>query len=535
MTGHHHHFSRRGFLRAAGGAALLVPFASACGDTRTTRSGAGGTLRYALSAEPKGLDPATTGESNSGIVIHNVYDRLLELTGDGKDVSAGLAERWEVTPDGIGHTFHLRQGVKFSDGSTLDAAAVVASLRRTMEVGQGASDLLVDHVQPGNIVAKDAGTVVITLDAPFSPFLRTLALDAVGSVVNPAVVAANKTQADPTAAKYLARNMAGSGAFQFVRWTPNQVIELKASDSHWRGRPKLAGVLFNSPVEPSTAALQLERGDLDVVGNLPANLIERLAQRDDVTITATPLLDITYWIFQTEQAPFDDVRVRQAICYAIDHDAIMANVVKESGIPLRGPIPGSLVDGYADNKDVVVYKRDVAKARELLAAAGHANGLKIDSTYVPGYGTLKQIAEVMQANLKEVGIECAIGELPLSTIIDKVGKGELPFFSWKSTLNYASPDALLYGKLHGGASRSVEGNLAHYRNAEVDALLDRARGSADRAAQDADWLAASARISQDAPWLPLYQDVDRRAVRKDVTNYKESALTRPDLFTVGKG
>nr|WP_042178361.1 ABC transporter substrate-binding protein [Kibdelosporangium sp. MJ126-NF4]CEL13139.1 Dipeptide-binding ABC transporter, periplasmic substrate-binding component (TC 3.A.1.5.2) [Kibdelosporangium sp. MJ126-NF4]CTQ98828.1 Dipeptide-binding ABC transporter, periplasmic substrate-binding component (TC 3.A.1.5.2) [Kibdelosporangium sp. MJ126-NF4] len=526
--------NRRGFLKVAGGAAVAGPFVAACGDTRKPAAGASAVLKYAMSAEPKGLDPATTTESNSGMVIHNVYDRLVELTADAKGVSPGLAERYEMSPDGAVYTFALRPGVKFADGSGLDADAVVASLRRTMEIGQGSSFLLTEHVKPGNIVAKDAGTVVITLDAPFSPFLRALALDSVGSVVNPAVVAANKSQADPTAAKYLARNMAGSGAFRFARWTPNQMIELQPNDGHWRGRPKLGGVLFNSPIEPSTAALQVERGDLDVVGNLPVNLIERLAQHPEIGILSTPLLDITYWVFQTGQKPFDDVRVRQAVCHAIDHEAIMANVVKQSGVPLRGPLPGGLIDGYDSSPEITVYKRDVPRAKELLAQAGYPNGLRIDSTYVPGYGTLKQIAEVMQANLKDAGIECSIGELPLSTIIDKVGKGELPFFSWKSTLNYASPDAVLYGKLHGRVAQSVEGNIARYRDAEVDRLLDRARAEADRGAQDADWLAASARISKDVPWLPLYQDVDRRAVRRNVRGYKESPLSRPDLFTVEK-
>ncbi|TCO47398.1 ABC transporter substrate-binding protein [Actinocrispum wychmicini] len=526
--------NRRGFLRATGGIAVLGPLAVACADTRKPAASGNAVLKYAMSAEPKGLDLATTTESNSGIVIHNVYDRLVELTADAKNVTPGLAERYDISPDGVTYSFALRSGVKFSDGSVLDANAVVASLRRTMEVGQGASFLLTEHVKPGNIVAKDAGTVVITLDAPFAPFLRALALDAVGSVVNPTVVAANKTQADPTAAKYLARNMAGSGAFQFVRWTPNQVIELKPNEGHWRGRPKLGGVLFNSPVEPSTAALQVERGDLDVAGNLPANLIERLGGLADVGILSTPLLDTTYWVFQTGSKPFNDVRVRQAICYAIDHDAIMANVVKESGVPLRGPLPRDLIDGYDNASEIAVYKRDVAKAKALLADAGYANGLKIDSTYVPGYGTLKQIAEVMQANLKDAGIECSVGELPLSTIIDKVGKGDLPFFSWKSSMNYASPDAMLYTKLHGKATQSVEGNIARYQNAEVDQLLDRARGETDRKAQDADWLAASARISKDVPWLPLYQDVDRRAVRKNIRGYKESSLSRPDLFAVEK-
>ncbi|WP_028923341.1 ABC transporter substrate-binding protein [Pseudonocardia acaciae] len=526
--------NRRSLLTAAGGAAVLASLA-ACGARPGAGGGSNGKLTFALSAEPKGIDPATSGESNSGMVIRNVYDRLLELTDDGKDVVAGLAERWSVSPDGVGYTLHLRSGARFSDGTALDANAVVASLRRTMEVGQGASYLLTDRVKPANIVATDPGTVTITLDAPFSPFLRVLALDSVGAVVNPAVVAAKRTQADPTAAGWFARNAAGSGAFELVRWTPNQAIELKASAGHWRGRPKLGGVVLSSPVEPSTAVLQMQRGDLDVLGNLPVNLIERLEQDANVTVRDTPQLGTTYWVFQTERPPLNDVRVRQAICYAIDHDAIMARVVKSGGVALRGPIPGSLLDGYDDSADIAVYKRDVAKARALLAQAGHPDGLKIDSTYVPGYGTLKQIAEVMQGNLKDAGIECSIGELPLTTIIDKAGKGELPFFSWKSSLDYSSPDALLYGKLHGRATRSVEGNLAHYANPRVDALLDAARASSDPKAQAADWLAASAQISRDAPWLPLYQDVNRRAVRKAVRNFRENSLSRADLFAVEKG
>lgn len=489
------------------------------------------TLTYVLFEDVTSLDPAVAVDSQSGLVIQNVYDRLVEVAPNGHDIEPGLAESWEVSDDGLTYTFTLHEGATFHDGSPLTAEDVVYSFQRVLAIGQGDAFVLADHVEPDGIEAADEQTVTFTLKNPYAPFPSIVALWSIGSIVNQDFIEANAAANDRWGAKYLTDHMNGTGPFAFVGWTRNQFVELERYDDYWKGLAKLARLVFETAAEPAAESLALRRGDVDILdGNLlSTDQLNEIADAEGVEIASEPIFDTIYWIFNTEVEPFDDVRVRQALSYAVDYDGIMSQVVGQSGVRLEGPLPqGLLPEGVSSPN---VYERDVDQAKALLAQAGFPDGFSMRSPWVE-FGPIAGIAQVLQANFADIGVEMEIREIPLGTLVEQVEAGELGFFPWSSNPDFASPDSVLYPHFHSEAPRSAEGNLAHYQNPEVDELLDLGRDSTDETESAEAYREASDVIIDEAPWVFLMQTVRNQPLRSWVTGFEVTVIGQPNFWDV---
>ncbi|WP_320671765.1 ABC transporter substrate-binding protein [Patulibacter defluvii] len=515
-----------------GGAALA---ATGCGGetlggtgATTNDGGAKGaavsnaTLRYAMSAEPISLDPAVGTDSQSAIMFRNVYDRLIELAPNGHDLSPGLAEKWEVSDDGLTYTFHLREGVAFDDGTPLDADAVVLSLQRVLAIGKGDSSLFSQHTTAKDIQAVDPRTVTVKLKAPYAPFLQIVALFDIGSIVNPKMVEQHATKKDRWAERWFKNNMSGTGPFKLGVWRRNQYLTLQRSDSTWQTKAKLASLRFESPGDASTTSLKLRQGDVDVVDPniLSSDQLRALQGVSGVKIVRQPIYDAAYWVMNLSKKPFDDPKVRQAFSYAIDYDGIISGVVQDQGARLGGPVPKGLLAGEAPAGP---FNHDVQKAKQLLAEAGHAKGLRLTSWYVD-FGPLKAIAQVMQDNLKQIGVQLDLRELPLSSLVEGVEANRLGFYSWSSNPPFASADAILWNHFHSKAGHGVEGNLSHYENAKVDQLLDQARRQTDMKQSEELYRQAAQQIANDATSIFLSQTVKNAPTRDVVQGYQVAVI-----------
>lgn len=512
----------------------IVVAASGCGGETLggTSTGASGTkdaaatsnatLRYAMSAEPISLDPAVGTDSQSAIMFRNVYDRLIELAPNGHDLKPGLAEKWEVSDDGLTYTFHIRDGVTFDDGTPLDANAVVTSLRRVLGVAKGDSSVFAQHTTPKDIRATDARTVTIGLKDPYAPFLQIIALFDIGSIVNPTMLKEHATKKDRWAERWFKKNMSGTGAFKFDVWQRNQYLTLQRSETTWQTKAKLGTLRFESPGDASTTSLKLRQGDVDVVDPniLSSDQLKALQGVQGVKVARQPIYDATYWVMNLSKKPFDDLRVRQAFSYAMDYDGILSSVVQDQGARLAGPVPQGLLPGKAPAGP---YHKDVAKAKQLLADAGHAKGLKLTSWYVD-FGPLKAIAQVMQDNLKQIGVDVELRELPLSSLVEGVESNRLGFYSWSSNPPFASADAILWNHFHSKAGSGVEGNLSHYSNPKVDQLLVDARQQTELPKSDALYGQAAQIIADDATWIYLSQTVKNAPLRDTVQGYQVAVI-----------
>ena len=515
--------------------AVLLVIVAACtpvatpGAEPTDMPAAPKVLTYVLAQEPNVMDPDVAVESQSGLIIRNVYERLIELAPDGETIIPGLAESWDISPDGITYTFHLRQGVTFHSGAPFTAEAARFSLERALTLGKGDSFKMADYIESQNVKVVDDATVEITLTEPYAPILSILASWGVGSVVNPEMVTENATDEDPWAEGYLATHMDGTGPFKFVEWQPKQFVAVERNDDYWKGPAKLDSIIFRLVEEPATVRLMLETGEVDIVHSLPGDMVDALSQNPDVVIAERPGLETTYWAFNSQIEPFTDPLVRQALSYAVDYNAIMDNLVKGGGIRMQGPLPQG-VAGF--DESVMLYERDVEKAKALLAEAGYPDGLTV-VTHYPVWRNLADIAVVLQANFADVGVQLDLQEVPLGTLVELVVTGGSPFFSWVSTPTYADPDAVLYPKFHTDAiAFGASGNVGYYSNPEVDELLNEARTSTDNARRLELYAEVQHIVTDGAAWVFLSQNVIQQPVRGWVEGYEIQVIGIPDFWGV---
>ena len=476
--------------------------------------------------EIRWLDPAQMTEGQSGIMARNIYSRLLDQSYDGTVFTPDLAESWEVSADGLTYTFNLRKDVKFHDGTPMTSADVVYSYQRALNIGQGDSVFLIGILDPENVVAKDDYTVEMTLNKPWAPFLNIVASPRVLSILPKAWVEANKTAEDPWAKEYLFDHANGTGPYKFITWVPKQHIELEKYADYYQGPAKVDTIIYQLNSEDIATRLMLEKGEVDIVQKLPDDMMKELAKNPDVVVMTKPLDSFMYWIFKCNEKPFDDKRVRQAVAYAIDYDAIMSGLVMDGGIRMTTPLLKGML-GY--NEDIPPIQRDVEKAKALMAEAGYKDGFKIEMPYVQ-WGLIPLLAVAIQANLGEIGIEAELKEIPLNSLVAGIETGEFNFFVWNSNPAYPHPDALFFKLLSTSIGKGADGNIAYYTNLDVDKTIDNAVNSTDVDEQIANYEEAQVLIMEDMPWLLLYQESNSHATRSTVTGYDFGSFNHTNFY-----
>ncbi|QBK31325.1 ABC transporter substrate-binding protein [Roseitalea porphyridii] len=348
-------------------------------------------LTLGMVLEPPHLDPtAGAAAAIDEVVYANVFEGLTRIASDGA-VQPGLAENWVISDDGLTYTFELREGVTFHDGTTLDAGDVVFSLDRARgEASVNAQKALFEPIE--NVEQMDELTVEITLSRPAGDFLYNMGWgDAV--IVAPESAETNK------------ENPVGTGPFRFAEWQKGAAVTLERFDGYWGEAPALEQVTIRFIPDPAAATAALLAGDVQAFPNLPTP--ESIPQfeadpRFEVVIGSTE--GETILSTNNAKAPFDDIRVRQAIAHAIDRQAIIDGAMFGLGTPIGShfaphhPAYMELVETYPYNPE---------RARELLAEAGHGDGISA-TLKLPPPSYARRGGEVIAAQLREVGIDLEI-------------------------------------------------------------------------------------------------------------------------------
>lgn len=494
-----------------------------------TSSASGGVLTWAYTTEPVTLDPATAVTTSSGIIIRNVYSRLIEPTAKPDVFEPDLATSWKVSANARTFTFYLRRGVHFQNGDPLTSADVKFSLDRALAINQGNAFLISAYLTAKNIKTLGPYTIRLSLTAPYAPFLSALAYWSVGSILDEKWVLANATSSDPWAQQYVSRNMNGTGPFTFAKWVPQQYIEVDRYAHYWRGPAKLSKILFTVVANSTAARLQLATGAVQIAG------VSTVSTQDIASLSTTPNVRVineagfgtTVWAFNTTVKPFNDPRVREALSYAVDYKGI-DSLVGAGGVQMKGPLPRGME--YFD-PHVLVYSQNIQKAKQLLAAAGYPNGFSMSSEYVD-FGDLKEIAQVMQSDFAQIGVQMQLRDEPLSTLVANVNSGAAQFFPWTPTPTLDDPDAMLYLRFFSRSAFSSAGNIARYHNPTVDKLLFRARTTTKAATRQSDYWQVQQLVAKDAPWIFLSQSVLQQPLLDSVTGYSLPKLGQPDLWPV---
>lgn len=506
----------------------ILALAASSGQGQEPRK-SGGTLRAVFVTDPPTLDPAEATDLTSAAVIRQVFDALLEL--DEKLVPvAALAASWTISSDQRVYTFRLRPGVRFHNGRELRAADVKFSFERAargkrpwvFEKITGAREVIAGRSTeiPGIRVVDDL-TVEIRLDRPFPPFLHLMAYDA-ASVVP-------REETDKRGAAF-ASHPVGTGAFRFASWRRDDQVVIERFPGHFRGPAPLDRVVFRIIPAEITRFNEYRSGQLDLT-DIPTGQCQSVQRdphlRGDVAIW--PTLGTQAVRFNVERAPFTDVRVRRAIAHAIDPAIIVDRLLERCVTPASGLLPPAL-PGY--NPAVKRLPLDRELARRLLAESGHAGGQRLTLAYhFNTTDTNQRIAELLQAQLKEIGIALELRRLDWAAHLKLVDQGTAGFFRQSWIADYPDPENFLTVLFH---SRNVgaPGNTSRYRNPRVDRLLDEADVMTPGRARDGRYHEAEQIIIDEAAWVSLYHYSSRALIKPFVKGLERSAQSSaPDFLS----
>lgn len=501
-----HRTSWRRLWTAAIAATALITAACTSSEVSSTGSSASSSaaerpLVVAQVAEPASLDPHAVTAVNDFRINVNIYDGLVRYDADSLNVEPALATDWTISDDGLVYNFTLREGVTFHDGSEFNAEAVVFNFERMLN-----EDHPFHNTGPfplagqfyGNLETVEAVgdyEVEMTLSSPFAPFMSNLAYPA-GLIISPAAVEAHGVD--------VGRNPSGTGAFSFVEWRSNESVTLKSNANYWDGAPTISGVVFRPIIEASTRVNELRAGGVDMIVEVTPDEVAGLRADSNFTVHQQAGPHVWFLILNALEAPFDDVRVRQAANHAINRVSLVDDVLQGSATVANSPTPPAF--GSAHNSDIAGYAYDPERAKELLAEAGYPNGVDV-TFYVTegGSGMLDPVpmGEAIQADLRAVGINAEIQTFEWNSFLGEVnpgmeGKANIAQMAWMTD----EPSTLPFLTLRTGAWPEEGGfNSGYYSNPAVDELLEAAQVETDPAKRDQLYRDMQEIVVEDAPWV----------------------------------
>ena len=453
---------------------LILALAVVCAGVGPAQGGqpakapaaSGGTLLVAAAQEPDTFDPPNIVDLTIEQIPMNFSDRLTEY-GDDMSVRPGLAESWSVAADKVTWTFKLRKGVKFHDGTTLDAEAVKFNFDRLLDEKKPVKRRAFYAATIKGTRVVDPYTIQLTTKSPFGPLPALLATTG-ASIMSPKAV---KELGDKFATQPVA-----SGPFIFERWLPGDQVVLKRNESYWGGAPKLERVIFKTIKEPATRVAMLETGQADLIEHiLPAEL-KRLSANPQFTIARVPSLRTRDIKFNVLDDRLKDKRVRQAFQYAINMPEIIETVLAGAGTFTGAPLPPTVFGAIKSAK----YRYDPAMAKKLLAEAGYPNGFKAllwsNKGTAPG---LDEVLQALQAQWLAVGLNVELGLVDGAAFIELSNKGPEEakstgkmLVSMGTSCRYPDPHSLFIDYWHSSAWSPKGGNRGFYKSEKVDQLID---------------------------------------------------------------
>ncbi len=420
--------------------------------------------------DPRSLDPALSTDVPTGRAVSYVFDGLTRFTPRAA-VVPDLATSWELAPDGVTYTFHLKHGVRFHDGTPFSAADVRHSFERVLDPKtrggrgwplypiKGAREFADGKASSiAGLSVLDDSTVRFTLTEPFAIFPKMLAMPVAAMV--PKVTPPN-----------FGEHPIGTGPWRFVEWRHDDYL-LFARNSQYHDGPPLSDSLEARIIpELSTAEAEFEGGNVDVF-QVPAQESPSWEANDDTKplLQSAPSLRFIYAAINTTRGPLRDVRVRQAINLAVDRATILKRLMGGRGTLAAGVIPPSL-DGY--NPALAPYPYDTLRARELVRQAGYPNGIDVE-LWTGESEQFPRIAQIIQAYLAKANIRVKIVQRDASSMREAArnGKTDIALKDWYA--DYPDAENFLYPLLH-SANLGVGGNVSFYHDAAYDSVVSQAR------------------------------------------------------------
>ncbi len=501
------------------GLLALALLATACpGAQREEAAPVEETFTYASYSEAiVGWDPATEN-SNSILPLSNVYETLTFYNPETQEVEPLLATEWSTSPDGLEWTFKVRQGVRFHTGKTMTARDVEASIERTIELGQGAAYI---WSAVKSVEAPDDGTVVFRLKYP-SP------IDLIASAGYAAYVYDTEVEGvTDLNAWFEEGNETGTGPYRVVEWNPGEEIELRleAFPEYWRGweGPHYERVVYRIVPEATTSAQLLRAGDVTFVERMTPQLFQTFKGDPNFETVEAPSWQNLLGLLNTQTGPLADVRVRQAVAYAIDYEGIIT-ALQGAAAPSSGVVPPGL---WGHFEDLPNYTYQPERAAELLAEAGYGPGgkpMELELVYTQGDADEQLVGTIIKSNLADLNIDVEVRGLQWQTqwarakSPDPEKRQDIFIFYWWP--DYADPISWFVNLFH--CEDEPFFNLSYYCNPDLDEMIDAVPSytATDRDRAVEMYREMQEVLLRDMPALYLYNQNYQHAMLASVGGYR---------------
>jgi peptide/nickel transport system substrate-binding protein len=449
------------------------------------------TINFLIESSPNNLDLRQGTDSQSERIGELIYDPLVRKD-DHFNLQPWLATSWD-RPDALTWVFHLRSGVRFHDGKPLRAADVAWSIRSMTDgtILTGKGDAFKDVA---SVSVSDPLTLVLHLSKPNQSLLFNLSDGLFGVVEN-------------GSGRDEGLHPVGTGPFRFVGQVQDKEVVVERNAGYWAGSPKIERVRFEVVPDDITTALEMKKGSADVESNvLTMDMVHSLSEQPNLRVETGPGARVDYANFNVTDPALRDARVRQAIACAIDKPALIAALWRGRARPAETLLPGEHWAAAA-NGDLPQYPHDVARAKQLLDAAGlkpDKDGIRLRFTLKTSTDeTTRLEAQAIQAELREAGIALTLRSAEFGTFYSDITKGAFQMYMLRWIGSNEDPDIFRYG--YTTESFPPKGaNRGRYSNAKVDALLKAAAAESDPAVRQREYVEVQQILATDLPGIPLW-------------------------------
>jgi peptide/nickel transport system substrate-binding protein len=513
----------RMLLKAAVAAVLLA--GTSAGALAVER---GGELRYGRYADSLFLDPVLNDANVDIWILTNLYDTLLQPSADGTSVEPGLATAWKVSDDGLSVTLTLREGTKFSDGKPITAEDVKWSLDRARNPKNGIWNSLIASI--AEVMVQDPTTVVLKLQHPDPTIVAAL------STFNTAIMPKAAFEATPGAtddekAHAFAEHPVGSGPFMFDKWERGSSMRLVRNPNYWKpgedGKPLpyLDAVDFEIVPDDATRILKLQSGELDGAEFIPYARVAELKGDADLQMQLFPSTRVQFVTMNVRPKltdgsdnPLANEKVRQALNYAVDKDAIIQIVTHGVGTPQTSFMASTTL---YHSGDAPLYPYDPAKAKQLLQEAGFGDGFSTKVMALPGNQDQLGIGAAVQQMWDAIGVKLEIEQVDNATLTDRYRKGDfsMRMSAWTNDINDPSQITSYFAY-----SPVIDALHSGWKNQEVDTLFEASQKESDAKKRAEQYARIQKIYAESGPILYLYETPYPVALRKNVQGFVQIPL-----------
>jgi peptide/nickel transport system substrate-binding protein len=482
------------------------------------------------------MDPGEAFEISTGEITGNTYDMLVRLDiNDTTKVVGGIAESWTISDDGLTYTFKIKPDLKFASGNPITAEDVAYSFERAVKLNKSPAFILQQFgLTAENVTEKakatDPSTFVFTVDKGYAPsFVLNCLTATVAAVVDSKLVKEHAAVVTASADyqfdndfgnDWLKTNYAGSGPFKLREWRANEVVVLERNDNYYGPKPALARVIYRHVKESATQRLMLEKGDVDVARNLAPGDYEAVSQNADLATTSAPKGTVYYISLNQKNPTLAKPEVREAFKWLVDYDAIGSTLIKGIGEIHQNFLPKGVLGASEDNP----YKLDVAKAKELLAKAGLADGFDVTMD-VRSTQPVTGIAESIQQTTAQAGIKMELIPGDGKQTLTKYRARNHDIYIGQWGVDYWDPNsnAETFTSNPNNADDSPNKTLA-WRNAwDVPELTEATKAALlerDNAKRADMYTQLQKTFVETSPFVMIFQQTEVAGLRNNVKGYK---------------